>query len=55
MTRELAVEDAVTVAARAAGLAIGGAGVLASTVQPDDRLPQWTQRRKMAPWPHHIP
>jgi hypothetical protein len=23
--------------------------------QPDDRLPQFTQRRKMAPGSHHIP
>ena len=28
---------------------------LGSIDQPDDRLPQFTQRRKMAPGSHHIP
>jgi hypothetical protein len=28
---------------------------LASTAQPDERFPQWTQRRKMAPGSHHMP
>jgi len=30
-------------------------GAFGSMDQPDDRLPQFTQRRKMAPGSHHIP
>jgi hypothetical protein len=42
---------AVEVVARAGG----GVCAFGSIDHPDDRLPQWTQRRNIDPGSHHIP
>jgi hypothetical protein len=41
--------------ARATGARCAAAAGFAVTAQPEDRLPQWTHRRKIAPGSHHMP
>jgi hypothetical protein len=43
--------EAVTIVERRTGSVCA----FGSNDQPDDRLPQWTQRRKIVPGSHHIP
>jgi hypothetical protein len=57
--RTFAVVEAGAVLTVARVLTSFGSGAetaaFASMAQPDDRLPQFTQRRKMVPGSHHIP